>query len=772
MSMLAFVFLGPIAYIGRSSGNQNRVVLTTKSYGSLRESDIRHLLNQRQIVFQFLTRVAEAVGVANSKQQKASEPKLGAAALEMRREIGERIGEREVVNSWLLMRRAMQLGLTVDDQAINNFIDRIGENRLSDVQVRNILLRMGVSQTLLFESLRNELLPLEFERMFRLELGGLTPSQQWDGFLRLHRLARIEATPVAVSQFLDQVPDPSEREIAAFFNEHKHRDYDPNSAEVGFHQPHRVDIQYFKIDYDRFFKLEAVTDQQIKDAYEESKDRLYKEEKKTEQPQPPTAAKPAASPKPAVSAKPAESPKPHPAAPAQKSATSGAGEKPETKPAAQPAKQSGKSSSIPARSPFSLTAFQVDESQAKKNAPAPAAKGEALSKPQPESKPRTPGISPQLEKSAAQPAPKADLPAAKASQASTSAPAAPQQYIPLEKVKDEIRRRIATKQAEDEQKKAVDALKEELEKYRTRLLDYEQLNEEQRARTSPPPLPNFAELAKKYGVADYDTGLVSEAEAKDLEIARSYLPGRKFLQAAFGQLNTFQPAVAADSPLYYQDGLRYGQFALYVQPTTIYLFWKTEDVKAATPDLKDPETRSLVVKQWKLRKARTLAKESAGTRVLQASDAKKPLRDVFAGKEGKTVVEPPPFGWMSSRSVPGSPLELTQVPGIDHAGMEFMRSVFQLQPGQIGLALDQPETTVYVVRLVAYTPTEDALWQQFSAEAANMSTLGSLYYEAFSALYPDLQTALAAWTEDLSKQAGLRWVREPAETRTVSDYGE
>ena len=56
--------------------------------------------------------------------------------------------------------------------------------------------------------------------------------------------------------------------------------------------------------------------------------------------------------------------------------------------------------------------------------------------------------------------------------------------------------------------------------------------------------------------------------------------------------------------------------------------------------------------------------------------------------------------------------------GVDQAGMEFMRSVFTLQAGQVGLAMDQPGKIVYVVRLINFTPGEETLWRQFAVEAA------------------------------------------------------
>ena len=126
-----------------------------------------------------------------------------------------------------------------------------------------------------------------------------------------------------------------------------------------------------------------------------------------------------------------------------------------------------------------------------------------------------------------------------------------------------------------------------------------------------------------------------------------------------------------------------------------------------------------------------------------------------------TVIEPPPFTWLSSRSTPGSEPELTRVVGIDQVGTEFMRSVFALQSGQVGLAMNQPGKIIYVVHLLTYTPGEETLWKLFADEAANPNTLSRL----FSVQRLERTALVNAWYADLEKNAGLHWEREPFETR-------
>ena len=162
-------------------------------------------------------------------------------------------------------------------------------------------------------ALRDELLAVEFSRMFTVSMGAVTPSDGWDSFLRLNRIAKIEAVPVNVESFLKDVPDPSEAEVRDFFDENKDRDEDPTSIQVGFHQPHKVNIQYFKIEPETSLNLDAVTEEQIKAEYEATKDTYYKEEKPAETPkatgQPAVGGKTLGTAKPNAP-KPAESPKP------------------------------------------------------------------------------------------------------------------------------------------------------------------------------------------------------------------------------------------------------------------------------------------------------------------------------------------------------------------------------------------------------------------------------------------------------------------------------
>jgi hypothetical protein len=777
MCMLSFVFLPIVLQLDRSRQARDTVVVRSK-YGQLRESDIGQfggqpgqLRRNRQVALQFLQAVSEKLAEPVAKRGQSQDQNRGREALEVKEEIGP-IDERDMVKSWLFAQRAKQLGLSMDDSAINAFILRVGEKRLSQSDVQDILRKLHISAAELFDALRDELLALKFQQIFAVSLQGMTPSQRWDSFLRLNRIAKIEAVPVKVEPFVKDVPDPSEAEVRAFFDENKDRDEDPTSIQVGFNQPHKVNIQYFKIEPETSLNLDAVTEEQIKAEYEATKE-TYKEEAPAETPKPtgqPPAGQPAAAagPKPAATAKPAEAPKlspPASAKPETKSAPAAPEKKPETIPPAPQTKESKKTSAVSRGSLFRFIAMDAKDAPAEKKGPVGSAKpiAESPKSQTPAPKAESPIAKPQPDKSPPKTemhkppaaAPKVELPALKPGEtAKTAVPAKPQ-YTPLEKVKNKIRREIASRNARQHQKMVVEVLKERMDAYHT-----ERLDEAQKSDTPPAP-PDIKAWGKQYGLEVHETGVISRVQARDLDIFQSFLPGKVFVQVAFGQFGLYQPAISSDSRYYYQ----FGPGALDFQPSTIYLFWKIENAEAKASDLKDPATHALVVEQWKLQKARQHAKEDAERLAEEARQAKKPLRDLFGGKEGKTVIEPPPFTWLTGRSVPGSPLDLTRVTGIDQVGMEFMRSVFTLQPGQVGLAVDQPGKTVYVVRLVNFTPGEETLWRQFAAEAAVPNETMRLR----EAQQFDQRALWKIWRDDLEKDAGLHWEREPVETRGGGD---
>jgi hypothetical protein len=98
----------------------------------------------------------------------------------------------------------------------------------------------------------------------------------------------------------------------------------------------------------------------------------------------------------------------------------------------------------------------------------------------------------------------------------------------------------------------------------------------------------------------------------------------------------------------------------------------------------------------------------------------------------------------------GGPVRLSEIEGVEHVGTDFMQSVFDLSAGGVGVAANHPQDTVYVVRLVDYEQSIDALRDEFAKERR------PLY---LAVARPELNAMYQAWIENLEQQADVRWLR-------------
>ena len=190
------------------------------------------------------------------------------------------------------------------------------------------------------------------------------------------------------------------------------------------------------------------------------------------------------------------------------------------------------------------------------------------------------------------------------------------------------------------------------------------------------------------------------------------------------------------------------------------LFWKTSEEPAYVPPL--DEIRSEVVQAWKLNKARELAKKRGEEYAEQARTQKKSLAELFGSQPNMKVSEPAPFSWLTLGNVPlqqGAEPRLSEVDGVDQAGPDFMRMVFGLSAGGVGIAFNQPQDIVYVVRAIEFEPSEEQLRDEFARE-------NPMRY--LSAAREDQRAIYRHWIEDLKTDADVRWLRQADVRRTTA----
>lgn len=793
LAMLSFVFLPTVMELmGTRGARGNPVVVKTAKYGPLNQRQLDQLLYRRQRLYAFFRQLAMAV------QQKGGR---GAAVSMALSAFGPSASEEAAVQDWLQTHKAEELGLKVSQKAINDYLVSLTEGKVGDSDVREILQRLRMTQGQLFESLRQEIMSIRLLQIFRDSLAATTPAQRWEYYQQLNRRAKIEAVPLAVSKFVDKVPNPTDEALRAFFAKYKDRLADPDSPEPGFREPHRVDIEYLKATVEPFMDPAAVSEQAIHEYYEANKERLYKDmlpeapplaAPKTELPksEPPKAETqmPAGAAKEAPKAKPAKNEpaqpstaKPAPAAaePAKMAPAKTEPSKSEP-PKAVPSKtvppkgdaEKGKAaspapdkkSSLVRRSPFRLVSEQKTvpasaskpEPPASRPAPPPAKTEAAAPKVAPSSPalsapaPSAPAPAPKVEPEAKSPQPPAKQPSATPriesmlglSPAAGPSTTGPVKYKPLADVKDEIRKNLARQAAEEKIRDAIRRVQDKLNLYATKWTNYETADPEKKASMTPPARPDFVALAKENRLTAADTGLISALQMAGTDIGKSRVEGSaSFVEVAYGKgTPMFLPGTSQDI-----EG-------------NSYVYWKVDDSPERVPEF--DEVRQQVLNAWKLVEAREPATKEAERLAAEARGAKKSLADLLAGKKDMQVLTPPPFTWLTYGNLPWyyrmSAPGLNEVAGIPGAKTDFMRTVFGLKPGETGVAADQSKSTVYVVRLVEYTPGDSVLWDMFVTDD---------YRSYMMAASDDQRNADRLWRERLQSDAGLRWEKEPSRGR-------
>jgi hypothetical protein len=205
-----------------------------------------------------------------------------------------------------------------------------------------------------------------------------------------------------------------------------------------------------------------------------------------------------------------------------------------------------------------------------------------------------------------------------------------------------------------------------------------------------------------------------------------------------------------DDPLCPKDKLEH-------LPSNVYLLWMVEDVKESAPKLGDPGVRQEAIGWWQQLRARQAAEKEAESLAGKAKVARVSLKQVFSDIQ---VVTPPPFTWMSFKNAqfefdPSRQAATSLAPGIEMPGEEFMKTVFRLDPGQVGVAFNAPRTVVYVIRPSNFIPPYDDRWQQFKVEKATEFDRNGKYYSA--GIEQAKMHIEDAWLKELKDSAGFEW---------------
>ncbi len=184
-----------------------------------------------------------------------------------------------------------------------------------------------------------------------------------------------------------------------------------------------------------------------------------------------------------------------------------------------------------------------------------------------------------------------------------------------------------------------------------------------------------------------------------------------------------------------------------------FLYWKTDDEPPYVPDF--AEARPAVEVAWKRIEARKVAVAEAKKLADELNQGEQTLQEKFADDDAHEVLEPAEFSWMTTGFNPsgaGTPM-LSDIDGIENGGADLMKEIFSLEIGEVGSALNMPQSKVYLVRVVSDSPPEELLKQLFLTSGDSPEVQYIAYVESIS--------LLRAWYEGLETEMGLTWHRDP-----------
>ncbi len=784
MAMLSFIVLPSIMMSWRDSSHQKpQLIASCRRYGDVDPHRLYALRENRGHLRNFYNLLFEHV------MPLAGDNYMQLEKLYMLRSKYESLySEEELITEWLVARYAEEKGFAVDKKLIVDHLNSITGGLISTPLLNSVCMQIGLSDAHLAHLLQEELLAAYMFRVFEVSLASESPASRWEYYQRVRRSLAAEVAAVPVDSFVAEVPNPSEQELIAFFDKNKANVYDPSLPDSGFAVPAKIAFQM--IDGTPSEELLAsISQEEIEKFYEENKTKFFL------RPLPQSGSGRQGAPQRGL-----------PGLPGLDRSFPGLGTLPgadlpglnesavfpglglgtpsdapplepipietEPVPPADPQPETPTSPETPAAEPQSRTVhtpvyqtvvFQQESTEPTESTPlaeqsetATAAAPALTESPAPEAPAAT------VPETAAPAAVAPETPASTEVAPETTVPATPAEekpvdtsilYQPLSEVENIIRRMIGYQKVEDSLK----AIEKEMRDYFTAY----SLTDSDDPEALPKPL-DLGQLAAEHHLKCITVATpISFFETREKDFWREN-SARSFLLRIF-----------STSPANF-DVLRGEQEGATMQSAPgmlTYLGWVTNKESQRTPEFNEPGMHELVLNRWREVQAREKARQKATELAEEANRSQdKSLREVFEGKN-IPVVETDRFSWFTQslartgyarselrfgevreQGVPLGDADFANTL-IKAPGQEFMETAYSLSVGESGVAINQPQTVAFVIRLKETAPSEELLWRFFiNAPLSDYQGAGMM---------EDRQELIRAWLGQIESRVGFKWINRP-----------
>jgi hypothetical protein len=663
VAMFIFVLADPLMSWIQSSGSEGGArqagsVAARWDGGSLSVSELERLAQRRYKLSQFLEGlIRTAAGKIEQAGGTPIPPALPDFVLRSEQPNAVRLG---CVTTRVLAELAEESGIIVSDEAVNHYLTEWGLRKMGNSDIAGLLGRAGLSQKAMFAGLRELLLSNYYMNSYALAANGITPEQRWEDWRRINERIRVSAAILPTEKFVAQVAEPSDAQLNALYQQFQ--DQVAGSFEMvsgtrlpspnpGFKEPRRVKLQYLVANVDdRALELsDSITDAQIDEYYQENKSSQFVK----------TVSAAALLDELSEETEVEET--------EVSEETKAESEKTDdSKSPADKSPDDNESGDTAVRSPFRLTALQSEaaptESDSSANAPAEKASGDNAEED------------------------------------------APVEYVPLEEVRDQIRRTLSREQAAAELEKTIDRtytiLQSAYNPYGAQVVEARTAGQDIPA--PPAKVGDYQAIAKQTGLTSEETVLLTQYELSETMVGKTVdaQSRREFVvQAMFDDQELYEPYLATD-----QEG-------------NAYLICKVEDVPARVPEF--TEVRAAVRAAWQQQEAAQAARAQAEQLAQQAKTEGKTVAQV-ATEAGFESVTSDLFSWLSFGTTPQEMQRgprLGEAPPLVAIDEENMAALFGLDEDDKVALLNHDRSHAYVVQIHQRERTEDQMRQQFLGEA-------------------------------------------------------
>ena len=182
-----------------ASSREDPIVVTWKG-GTLHSSQINNLRQSRAMLNQLMITAQYEAMQRNGRSQTHG--------------LDQSVSDESLMQLVLLSREAERLGIRIADGAILNFLTQSSGGTMQPVEFLDLWQRLtGSTERQLLSILRTELAAQKVRSMALAGYWSTSPIQLWDYFNQLERFVSAELMPIAVDDFVDKVPEPTEPQL-------------------------------------------------------------------------------------------------------------------------------------------------------------------------------------------------------------------------------------------------------------------------------------------------------------------------------------------------------------------------------------------------------------------------------------------------------------------------------------------------------------------------------------------------------------------------------